>query len=284
MNLSRLLENKETDSKLLSILKSMLNRFLAHNISQIGGQLAYFFLLSIFPFAIFLNALIGTLHFSAAEIEATFASFLPKEVISIVTTYIEYISQQNHTSLLSVGLLVTLFSASRAIRSLDYAINKAYDIERQRGFFGTVILSILLTVGIGVTLILSLVLLSLGENIMIWLSARFPSLLIPLLLLEHLRWIIVLLDLFIVLACMYYFVPNRKMRWRSVLPGTVFSVAGWILLTMGFSLYLNHFANYSLVYGSLGAIIILMVWLYLIGILLVLGGELNCIIEQKKGR
>ena len=93
---------------------------------------------------------------------------------------------------------------------------------------------------------------------------------------------IVLLDLFVMLAFMYYFVPNRKMKWRNVLPGTVFSVVGWIILTLGFSFYINHFGRYSLIYGSLGAIIVLMLWLYLVGILLVLGGELNDIVEELK--
>ena len=282
MDFSRFLEIKETDNKLIYVIKSLIGRFLCHNISQTGGQLAYFFLLSVFPFAIFLNALVGSFNFSEAEIVDTLSSFLPQEIIGVINTYIQYISENQHLSLLSIGLIVTLFSASRAIRSLNYAINKAYRVDKPRGFIGDFFLSVILTFGIGVTIILSLLLLTIGKNMMVWLSARFEFLLIPLAVLDNLRWVIVLLDLFVMLAFMYYFVPNRKMKWRNVLPGTVFSVVGWIILTLGFSFYINHFGRYSLIYGSLGAIIVLMLWLYLVGILLVLGGELNDIVEELK--
>lgn len=280
MDVSRFLEVKETDNRLLYVGKSLINRFLCHDIAQTGGQLAYFFLLSVFPFMIFLNALIGSFNFSETEIVDTLSSFLPQEVIRVINTYIQYISDSQHTGMLPVGLIVTLFSASRAVRSLNYAINKAYRVDRPRGFIGDFFLSVVLTFGIELTIILSLLLLTIGKNMMAWLSARFEFLLIPLAVLDNLRWVIVLADLFVVLAFMYYFVPNRKMRWRNVLPGTVFSVIGWIVLTLGFSFYINHFGRYSLIYGSLGAIIVLMLWLYLVGILLVLGGELNDIIEE----
>ena len=282
MNFNRFFEVRETDNRLVYVLKSLIGRFISHNISQTGGQLAYFFLLSAFPLAIFLNALIGSFYISEAEIVDALSPFLPQETLSLINTYIQYITQNQHVSLLSIGLFVTLFSASRAIRSLIFAINKAYDVEKTRGFFGDFFLSVILTVGIGVTLILSLLLLTVGKNLMIWISGKFDFLLIPLAILDNLRWVIVLLDLFVVLAFMYYFVPNRKMKWRNVIPGTVFSVVGWILLTLGFSYYINHFGRYSLIYGSLGAVIVLMLWLYFVGILLVLGGELNDIIEKLK--
>lgn len=282
MDFSHFLEIKETDNKLVYVLKSLIGRFLSHNISQTGGQLAFFFLLSVFPFAIFLNALIGSFNFSEAEIVDTLSAFLPQEIVGVINTYVQYISENQHVSLLSIGLIVTLFSASRAIRSLNYAINKAYRVDKPRGMIGDFFLSVVLTFGIGVAIILSLLLLTIGKNMMAWLSARFDFLLIPLAVLDNLRWVIVLLDLFIMLAFMYYFVPNRKMKWRNVLPGTIFSVVGWITLTLGFSFYINHFGRYSLIYGSLGAIIVLMLWLYLVGILLVLGGELNDIVEELK--
>ncbi len=282
MNFRFFREIKETDGTLVVVIKSMINRFLDHRISQIGGQLAYFFMLSVFPFVIFFNALIGSFRFSEAEIQSTLSSFLPREAISVIIAYVEYISQARHAGLASASLLVTLFSVSRAIRSLNYAINQAYGIKKMRGWLSNFILSALLTLGIGATILISLVLLTVGENAMLWLSANSSFLMIPVRILEYLRWLIVLFDLFVVLAFMYYFVPNRKMKWRNVLPGTLFSVAGWIGLTMVFSFYINHFGRYSLLYGSLGAIIILMLWLYFIGILLVLGGELNHILEMKK--
>ncbi len=262
------------------ILRNSIRRYTKHSIAQTGGQLAYFFVLSIFPFIMFVNALIGVLHIPESSIYEWLTPFLPIQVVDIVASYSTYLQQLPHTSLLWFGLVIGLFSASAAVMSLIDAINKAYRIRKQRNIIHNFIISVSFMLLLGITIPLTIVLMSLGREFMGWVNIKLGIEFIPVRLWNLLRLGFILLNLLGVVALIYYVIPNKKLRFVSILPGTVLSVLSCFILSYFFSIYVQHSTRISIIYGSIGAIIILMMWLYFIGIILLLGAELNAMIDD----
>ena len=262
------------------MVRNSIERYSRHSIAQAGGQLAYFFVLAIFPFIMSVNALIGVLHIPEASIYEWLTPFLPTQIVDILASYSTYLQQLPNTSLRWFGLVLGLFSASAAVTSLIDAINKAYHIRKQRNFIQNFIISISLMLLLCIIIPLTIVLMTLGQEFMGWVNVKLGFEFIPVRLWNLLRLGIILASLVSVLALMYYVIPNKKLRIVSILPGTVFSVICWFALTYIFSIYVQHSTRISIVYGSIGAIIILMMWLYLIGIILVVGAELNAMIDD----
>lgn len=284
MLISKLFRPSPYDTGILYLFKDVAARFRRHRLSQVGGQLAYFLLLSLFPFLIFLNALVGMLHISTDALWSYLSPLLPQQITALIAEYNNYAVQTQSTGLLSVGLIVTLYSASRAVRSLNYAINHAYGIARQRGFLKDLVLSLSFTLCVGLLLLITAVFLTAGSGIVKYLAPKFGMSPSAFSTIRTISWILCAGVLFMIVCAIYWVMPNRKFRFVKVLPGAVFTLVGWFALTIGFSIYINHFSNYSVLYGSLGAVIILMLYLYLTGIILLLGAEINSSAEHMPRR
>ncbi len=265
---------------LKNLIKELPKRFSRDNISQTGGQLAYFFLLSVFPFLIFLNALLGFLNISVDSIMKEISNIAPSEIMVLLKGYLESVVQTRNTSLLSIGLLASLFSASKAVDSLIIALNAAYSVENKRNFLTKKAVSIFFTFILGFAIVISLLLPALGKNIAFFIAEFIGISNILVLVWVYIRWIIVFFILFITIALLYHIVPCVNQPFKNSLPGTFFAVTSWLFVSYAFGIYVNNFANYSAVYGSIGAVIALMFWLYLTGIILVLGGEINDILSR----
>lgn len=264
--------------KIKLIAKELMARFSEHNIGPTGGMLAYFFLLSIFPFLIFLNALMGFLNLPIDQIMSELYQIVPNEVVSLLEGYIDSVVMERSTSLLSIGLLAALFSASKAVDSLIFALNTAYNVQNKRSFIKKKSISIFFTFLLGLSIAITLIIPPLGKDMMMPIVEFFGVSDFFITLWIYVRWIIVFSILFITIALLYVIVPYNNLGFKRAIPGTVFSTLGWILVSYGFAIYVNNFGNYSAIYGSLGAIIILMMWLYISGIILIIGGELNHIL------
>lgn len=265
-------------SSLKNLLFELPKRFSRDNISQTGGQLAYFFLLSFFPFLIFLNALLGFLNISVDTILQEISRIAPKEIMVFLRGYLESVVQTKNTSLLSISLLAALFSASKAVDSLIISLNIAYSTENKRNFFTKKSVSIFFTLLLGLSIAVSLIIPALGKNVAFFIAdfLRISKYLV--LVWVYIRWLLVFFILFITIALLYHIVPYVNQPFKNSLPGTFFAVIGWLLVSYAFGIYVNNFANYTAVYGSIGAVIALMFWLYLTGIILVIGGEINDIL------
>ncbi len=276
-----LTEIKEKDGNFLYTVKSLIIRFSEHNVSQTGGQIAYFFLLSIFPFVVFVNSLIGYMNFSKEEVVRSLSEIFPVQVAEVMGEYVEYVSEiGNNTGVISVAVLITLFSASKSIRALSVSVNRAYGIKKKRKFIVSVVLSMVLTFMLGITIVASLAIVSVGRK---WLYRIVIMSDIPLKMLDGIstgRWIVVFGIFLVTLILIYYTVPIKKVKLKSVLPGAFAAVAANFLLTYGYSVYVYYFDNYSMLYGSLGVILLLALWLYLVGIFIIMGAELNSILEE----
>lgn len=275
--LKNFLEPSTKDNSFVFILKSLFSRFNEHKIAQIGGQLAYFFLLSIYPFLIFLNVLIGSFDITNTAVIDFLKPIFPVQIVELISSYVEHITQNQSAGLLSFGIVVVIFSASRAVRTLDSIINNAYGIKEKRGFFYGVTLSMLFILLMGFLLLIAILFVAFSRNLFLKFFSVIPIELVS--LISTLRWLVLVFTLVFVLAMLYYIIPNKKIRFRNIIPGTLFSSAGFIALTLGFSTYVSHFMRESALYGTIGAVLLLTLWLYIAGIILTIGAELNSIME-----
>jgi len=263
----------------ISLAKELTMRYIRHNIGQTGGQLAYFSLLSLFPFIIYINTLITAINIPSDRLITILTPILPNEIANMIGSYVEYISDISTTKLLSIGILLTLYSASRSVRSIEKAINAAYDIIEQRRFIRSTVLSMLFILFFGIVIIIVLLLSVVTKNILANIFFFFGISQQAVNLILFLKWAFIIISLFFTIASVYYFIPNKKIKIRSVLPGTILSMVCFAMLSIGFSIYVNNFARFSVLYGSIGALFLLMLWLYIAGIILVLGAELNAVLE-----
>jgi membrane protein len=263
------------------ILKELSQRYSEHQLQQIGGSLAYFFLLSIFPLLIFLNAILGQFGFALHDVLLSIAPLIPKYVFDILEAYIVSIAGSESTTILSLGLIGTIYTASISVNSIIHAIYKAYNQTNHRSWLHTKALALAFTCLIGITLLLSLFLPLLGEGFLNFLNQYFvvPDAIFN--FLNLVRWIVTPSLIVITLALLYKIIPYTPYK-QSIWPGTICASVLWVIASLMFSYYVRHFSNYSAVYGSLGAVIALLVWLYLAGVIIILGAEINDVLDQMK--
>ncbi len=267
----------------LKIIRELYSRFRRHNISYTAGQIAYFFILSVFPFLIFVNALIASFDIPGNAAISFLEPFFPEQIVAFIAQYLEYINAQSGVSLLSFGIVLALFSASKSVRSLASAFNRAYDISQRRGFFAQVFFSMLFIFLFALIFLACVVLVAFGNDFVSKLIADITLAFAFVDLFSVWRWITTAVILFFTMSVIYKIIPSKKIEFSETIPGTLFSLAGFLLLTGGFSFYVNNIVSSSLFYGSVGAVMLLMLWMYFAGIILILGAELNSIMAEKNG-
>lgn len=264
------------------ITKKMWRRFIDHKIAYTGGQLAYFFILSIFPFLIFFNAVVASLDIPPNSVISFLDPFFPEQIVSLIASYIEYISSKSSVTLLSFGIVLALFSASKSVRSLIYSFDLAYGIKKPRNFFVNTLFSMLYIFLFAVLLVLCIIIVALGND---FITETLSEIVVPfdfLDLISFLKWILMSAVLFCILSLVYKFIPSVRVKFLDTIPGTLFSLAAFLVLTSLFSFYVNVLMSSISLYGSLSAIILLMFWMYFAGIILVMGAELNKLISDIK--
>jgi membrane protein len=249
-----------------------------------AAELAYFFLLALFPMLIFLLSVFSFLPGLQEALIDWLDRVMPRDASRLVASWIENVASARSGRLLSLGLLGSLWAASYGIGAAVDALNTAYDIEEGRPFWKSRLMAIGLTIALSVFFVGGQVLIMFGD----WLAACFAAW-IGLgggftTLWRYVDYLIGLLMLTIGVGLIYHFAPNVKRKWRLVTPGAVFAVMASLLASILFSLYLRVAPSHSATYGSLGAVIVLMLWLYLLGLALFLGGEINSEIERAAGR
>lgn len=264
-------------------LQDFILRIKNADIGSLGAQLAYFFLLSFFPLLIFLVTLLPYLNLKQEDVYNFLDDFMPAEVYSLIEGILGDVLTNQSGGLLSIGILGTIWSASKGVDALMKALNKAYDVDPKSGIMNRV-WSLIFTVAFVALILVALVLPIFGQQIGEFVFAFFniESNLKP--IWTTVRFILPFALIFIVMVLMYWIVPNMNPRIRvtSVLFGAVFSTIAWFVLTYGFSIYISNFGNYSATYGSIGGVIVLMLWLYFTGMILIIGGILNATMQRRK--
>ncbi|MFJ5622972.1 YihY/virulence factor BrkB family protein [Peribacillus loiseleuriae] len=265
----------------IAYVKKMIKRMDQDDVGGLAAQLAYFFLLSLFPLLLVLISLLPYLPISEDDLLTLFRNFAPSSSMALIEENINQVMQAN-TKLLSFGIIATIWSASNGLDAIVRAFNRAYKVEETRNFFAARGMSILLTIAMIFVFVVALLLPVFGKQLGVFLFSSFGLSEEFLQIWNALRWFVSGVVLILVFIMLYWLAPNKKMKCLHVAPGAFFATGGWIVVSLAFSYYVDHFGGYTTTYGSLGGIIVLMIWFYLTGIIIIIGGEINALSSERK--
>jgi membrane protein len=251
-----------------------------------AAQLAYYFLFALFPFFLVLTTLLGYLPIPNLmdRLMEMLAEMLPGDALQLVQENVHDLVTRPRGGLLSFGLVAALWSSSSAITAITEGLNRAYDVQENRPFWKVRLIAVLLTVGLSLFIIVALILLTFGPQIGGWIADQVGLGRIFQVAWNLLRWPVIVGLLIVAMALVYYVAPDVEQRWQWITPGSVVAVLGWLAASLGFSYYVNNFGSYNAMYGSIGAVIVLLTWMYVSGFFVLIGGEVNSEIEHASAR
>jgi len=262
------------------------------------AELAYYFLFSLFPLLLFLTTLLGYLAEANDQLRVNLFTYLARispsqDIINLMADTLQEITRGKGTAKLSIGFLVAIWASSNGMLAVGNTLNLACGLKETRPWWRRRLGAMLLTVAFAVLVVAALALMIVGGDIGEALAQRVGLGTVFAVLLRFLQWPLVLVFLFVSFEVVYNYAPNLKgdeRGWGT--PGAVTAVTLWLGATLGYRIYLGYFHAYSRTYGSLGAVILLLVWFYLTAFALLMGGEVNSEIarardeqqERKKAR
>jgi membrane protein len=250
-----------------------------------ASELAYNFVLSVFPLLLFLLSLLGILAQRGTQLRQVLfqglASVLPPQAWELVNKTLTEVTKNSGAGKLTIGIVFFLWSASSGISSMISTLHMAYKIRDSRPYWKTKGLAILLTVAMSILVITALAVVLFGGNLAEFVGARLGLGNVAVIAWKVLQWIAALFFVSLAFALVYYFGPDvRERHWYWITPGSVIGVLLWLAVSYALRAYLHFFNSYSRTYGSLGAVIILLLWFYMTGLAFIVGGEINAEIEH----
>ncbi|HVF55649.1 MAG TPA: YihY/virulence factor BrkB family protein [Pyrinomonadaceae bacterium] len=254
-----------------------------------ASALSYYFLLALFPLLLFLVAVLGYFAESGTELRKNMLRYLstvmPRTASALIHTTVDEISLNTGSGKITVGLVTALWFASYGMGAISETLNSAYGVRESRPWWKVRLSAVGLTAALAVLIIWALALVLYGGDIGEGLAARFGRGDAFTVAWKILQWPFVFACVLFALALIYYFAPDLKeQKWYWVTPGSIAGVLLWLAVSYAFRLYLHFFNSYSVTYGSLGAVIILMLWFYLTGAAILIGGQINAEIEHAAAR
>jgi len=260
-----------------ALVKRVLSKAWADDCLGKAAQLSYAFLFALFPFLLFLTTLLGYLPLPnlMEEIIALLAAVLPGEVIHLIQDNIRTLVTTQHGGLLSFGIFAALWTVASAIRVIIDTLNRAYGVQDGRPCWKVWGLALLFTLGLPLFMLVAMGLLVFGPQLGGWIAAQIGLGALFQVLWNMLRWPVILVLLIVAMAPVYSWAPDVAHAWRWITPGSVFAILATLLTSLGFSYYVTNFAAYDATYGSIGAVMVLLTWMYLRGLFLLVGGEIN---------
>ena len=265
----------KTKHKMTDFVRNLYIRFMDDALMDLSAQLSFYLLLSLFPFLLFFLNILGFTSISVSDFTQNILQALPNQAGVFLESVVGEIESAKSTAVLSISVVIAIWSASRGVGAISRGLNKAYDQNETRPFWKVAGISILFTVGLAVMVLSTLLFLIFGyvitENVFSFLDGEKMYAI----LWSVLRFVVPIAIMALMFTLLYIIMPNHRIQFKEALPGSVFSTLGWILTSMLFSFYVNNFAGYTRIYGSIGGIIILLVWLQLSSVLILLGGEIN---------
>ncbi|MQA30426.1 MAG: YihY family inner membrane protein [Luteitalea sp.] len=255
---------------------------MADNCFGLAAQLAYYFFLALFPALLFLVALISFLPFQDLmdTITAMLGRVAPGDVMSILRDQIGKIAEKDNSGLLTLGMLGTIWSTSSGVTAIIDSLNQAYDIQEGRPWWKVRLTALGLTVALAGFIVASTILVLVGptlaEKVAEWfhLGAAFTW------TWKIAQWPVVLGLVSMAIALMFYYAPDAEQRFIWITPGSILAAVLWLVTSLAFRFYVTNFAAYNATYGTIGGVIVLMLWLYVSSLAILVGAELNAEIEH----
>src|SRR5262252_9040617 len=250
-----------------------------------AAKLAYYFLLALFPLLIFLTSAIGLVIGSGTGIRHALFNYLsqvmPSSAFQLIDNTVWEVTNASGAGKLSFGLLAALWAAASGVGTMMRSLDTAYEVEESRPWWKQRLVALGLTLALSVLIIGAVVVIFGGSKIADYLGKRYGFGDAFVISWKILQWPIAFAFMLLAFALIYFFAPDvRQQDWKWITPGSVVGVALWLLVSFAFKGYLHFFDSYSKTYGSLGAVIVLMLWLYLTGAAVLIGGEVNSEIEN----
>ena len=261
----------------------MIRRYYVHDVARDSAALTYYLLFAIFPLLIFVSTLLGVLELDIASITAVLAPILPSDVVDIIRTYLEYVAANQSRQLLWFSLVFSIWFPMRSTGCLMHSLRKAFGRSAPENILLGQLRTLLFTIWMIFVIGLTLALVVVGRRALYFLSGFLPLSETFISVWGYLRFIILGLVMAISLGILYQLALGQRRPLREVLPGVGSSLAAWLLLSMAFSYYVENMARYAQLYGSIATIVVVLLWLYMSGQVLILGAELSAsLIHRKK--
>lgn len=270
------------DETISNDIKYILNNIKTNELGSLGPELSYYFVLSFFPFLMIVLALLNYSQLLDYNLIKDLDIMLPDEVYELTISIISEVSKGGNITFISFSSIATIWAASKGTSALIKGLNKCFNIKEKRSFIKLKLMGILFTLVLALIIILSLILLIFGELIGNIISNYFGLSNLFNTFWAYFRYIFSLFMLFITFNLMYKFAPSKKLRLKDVYIGSIFTTVTWVLISLIFSYYMNNFGNFSKLYGSIGSVIMLLIWLNISSLIIVFGAEINELIINKK--
>lgn len=269
-----------TITTIYKIIRAFNRKVLDDYVSAFSAQAAFFVIISLFPFIMFLLTLLQYLPLNESTMLASLTSIFPTSIDPLIVNVLTEIYDKANGTLMSVTVITALWSASRGFLAIVKGLNSVYGIRETRSYLRMRIISTFYTFVFALMLIITLIILVFGNRLYIWIEHRVPLLSGLALLIISIRTIagLCLLTLFFLLI--YIVIPNRSTKLYKELPGALVSAAGWMGFSYLYSYYIDNMGNYSNTYGSLTAIVLFMLWFYFCMYLMFIGGEINIVLSS----
>ena len=253
----------------------MLKRLKQDDINGYAAQITFYLLLSIFPFLVFVMIILSHTLLLNNLSTLEFSNVIPDHVYYFVYDIASDVATHRTDTLLSFSVALTIWSAAKGVRAIIKGMNKSYKTKESRSIVLIFAMSLLYTIALAAIIILSIALIVFGNKIgkTLFIYLNLPWLYLK--LWNILRFVIPILFMFLIFILIYKATPNRKLKAKEVYPGAIFSTIASLIASQIFSFYVDNYADFSLVYGSIGSIIALVLWLYIISIVMMIGGEIN---------
>lgn len=280
-------KNKGVNTLLQDIIDfgfKLKKRIIGHNISARSAQMTYYWILAFFPFLITIISLLSYTKIAESEFLDYISNYVPDAILPFIESTVAQLIQYRSGTLLSFSIIISIWTASAAVNVMIKAIHTAYSAVDGRGFIVRKLISMVYAFLLAIMIVVMMVVLVFGNNIGEYVINRFIS---------HdawyygqiwalIRFIGPIGCLIIGLYIIYKFIPRKHLRYKNVWPGTLIAGVGWYGFSIVFSLYVEHFSKYNQMYGSIGGMFILLIWLYTSGLLLLLGAEFNALLQDTR--
>lgn len=274
---------KLIDLKPVQFLIRLIKRYFNDDIGSSAAALSYYMVFSFFPLIILGSTILGYANISSESVSQAFSGILPLDVINIINRYLIYVNTNKNANILMVSLFFTVYFPIRAVKRIMDEINRVYKVKNKRHFFKKLLFVFMFTALFVFTIFASLTLLIAGRRILSFISnfVGISSSFIDVWVMN--RFVAMAIICFVTITILYIIAPNCSVSFIQAFPGAATAVFLWLLLSAGFSYYVENMGNYSVLFGSIGAIIVLLVWLYMMASILLMGVEVNSVLKEMNG-